>query len=80
MRIEISKGDQRQWIKEDRLNRFLEQGWQLVAEPDPKKVSNKAIIEVKVEAHADIINEEKYDEDYNPDLEAPLFKLPTNNQ
>ncbi len=76
MRIEIIKGDQRQWIKEDRLQRFLEQGWQLVAEPAPKKVSKGA--KEKVVAQADIIQEEYTQED--ADWEAPLISMPTDNQ
>lgn len=75
MRVEIIKGDQTQWIKEDRLTRFLEQGWQLVAEPAPKKVSKGS--KEKVVAHADVITEEYTQED--ADWEAPLISLPTDN-
>lgn len=74
MRVEIKKGDEVKSVKSDRLNRFLEQGWQLVAAPAPKKLSNKAIVDVRVEATAEVVEEE------DPELEAPLFKLPTNNQ
>ena len=75
-RITIYKGDQQRAVKEDRLERFLEQGWQLFAEPAPKKVS-KAPKE-KVVAKADIIEEEYTQED--ADWEAPLISMPTNNQ
>lgn len=74
MRVEIFKDDQHQWVKPDRLQRFLEQGWQLVAEPAPKKVSNKVKVDVKVQAVADV---KKADE---IDFIVPLVSMPTDNQ
>ncbi len=57
MRIEIFKDDQRQWVKEDRLERFLACGWQL-AQPAPKKTSKpKVVADVVVEAAAEVIND-----------------------
>lgn len=75
-RITIYKGDETREVKEDRLQRFLEQGWQLVAEPAPKKVSKGS--KEKVVAQADIIQEEYTQED--ADWEAPLISMPTDNQ
>lgn len=69
-RVTIFKNGQSQLIKQDRIERFLEQGWQLVAEPAPKKVS---LPKVKVEASADVKREEI-------DWDPPLVSMPTDNQ
>lgn len=76
-RIDIFKGDEVKNVKENRLERFLEQGWQLVAEPAPKKISKavKTDKEVKVTANADVVKEE---DPYA--WEAPLISMPTDNQ
>lgn len=55
MRIEIFKDGQSQWVKQDRLERFLACGWQL-AQPAPKKTSKpKVVADVVVEAAAEVI-------------------------
>ena len=65
MRIEIFKDDESQWVKEDRLQRFLEKGWQ-TAQSAPKKVSlTKTIRPVIVKAEAEVVKEEI------PNEEAP---------
>lgn len=51
MRIQVYKDDQQQLVKEDRLQRFLDQGWRVQAEPDTKKTSRKP----RVEAQAEIV-------------------------
>ena len=76
MRIEINKDGETQWIKPDRLERFLEQGWQLVAEPAPKKPSKAKPL--KVTADAEVVEEEYTQED--ADWEAPLISMPTYNR
>lgn len=55
MRINVYKGDQVQSVKEDRLSRFLDQGWRVEAEPDAKKISKRP----KVEAVAEVIVEDQ---------------------
>jgi hypothetical protein len=58
MRIEIFKDDSRQWVKQDRLQRFLDQGWQ-TAQSAPKKVSlTKAVKATIVKAEAEVVKEE----------------------
>lgn len=74
MRVEIIKDGETQSVKPERLERFLEQGWQLVAEPAPKKVSNKVITDVVVQATADVIES---DEDWDDQWEAPLVSMPS---
>lgn len=75
MRVEITKDGETQSVKPERLERFLEQGWQLVAEPAPKKVSNKVIADVKVQATADVIEGE--DPEWDDQWEAPLVSMPS---
>ena len=75
MRIQIEKDDATQWVKPDRVERFLEQGWQLVAEPAPKKVSNQVIADVVVNVNADVI--EGNDPDWDDQWEAPLVSMPS---
>ena len=71
MRIEIFKDDQRQWVKEDRLQRFLDQGWQ-TAQSVPKKVSlTRTVKPVIVRAEAEVKREEI------PQEEAPQITMPT---
>ena len=71
MRIEIFKDDVRQWVKEDRLQRFLDQGWQ-TAQSAPKKVSlSRAVKPVIVKAEAEVVKEEI------PKEEAPQITMPT---
>jgi len=77
MRVEIIKDGQTQSVKPERLERFLEQGWQLVAEPAPKKVSNKVITEVVVQATADVI--EGDDPEWDDLWEAPLISMPSSS-
>jgi hypothetical protein len=58
MRIEIFKDDSRQWVKQDRLQRFLDQGWQ-TAQSAPKKVSlTKAVKATIVKVEAEVVKEE----------------------
>lgn len=76
MRIQIFRDDETRMIKPRDLQRFLERGWQS-AQPVPERPSKpKLVPEVKVEATADVVTEE----DDDPELEAPLFSMPTNNQ
>lgn len=71
MRIEIFKDDSRQFVKEDRLQRFLDQGWQ-TAQSAPKKVSpSKSIKPLIVRAEAEVVKEEV------PKEEAPQITMPT---
>lgn len=57
MRIIIHKDGQEQSIKEDKLQRFLEKGWQTIAQPIPEKIS-KPTSKIKiVEANADVVTE-----------------------
>lgn len=71
MRIEIFKDDQRQWVKQDRLDRFLEQGWQ-TAQPESRKISLSRAVKPKiVKAEAEVVSEE------NPQEEAPQITMPT---
>lgn len=71
MRVEIFKDDLRQWVKEDRLQRFLEQGWQ-TAQSAPKKVSlSRTVKPMIVKAEAEVTREE------NPQEEAPQITMPT---
>jgi len=72
MRIEITKAGETQSVKQDRLQRFLEQGWHLTAEPAPKIVSGS---KAKVKATADVI--EKEDPDWDDQWEAPLVSMPS---
>lgn len=67
MRIQIFLEGESRWVKPDRLNRFLELGWQ-TAQPEPKKVSKPKAV---VKASADVV------EASNPDWEAPLISMPT---
>ena len=79
MRIDMEKDGQTQTVKEDRIQRFLDQGWRVKAEPEPKKHSKgKVLPKVKIEADAVVVKADvaEIDEDYDPDLEAPLFSLP----
>lgn len=71
MRIEIYKDGIKKAVKEDRLLRFLEQGWQTSAEPAPKKTSKPKL---KIEATADVESLESLD----PPSELD-FQLPTND-
>jgi hypothetical protein len=58
MRIEIFKDDETQWVKEDRLQRFLEKGWQ-TAQSAPKKVSlTRTVKATIVKAEAEVVKEE----------------------
>lgn len=71
MRIQVFKDDQSQWVKEDRLQRFLDQGWQ-TAQSAPKKVSlTRTVKPVIVKAEAEVVREE------NPQEEAPQITMPT---
>ena len=55
MRIIIHKDGQEQSVKQDRLQRFLEKGWQTLAQPIPEKIS-KPTSKIKiVEATADVL-------------------------
>jgi len=72
MRVEIKKGDQIRSVKENNIQRFLEQGWQRVAQPAPEKVKPKAAVKAK----ADLI--EGVEDEFS--LEAPLISMPTYNQ
>jgi hypothetical protein len=55
MRIQIFKDGKTDWVKEDRLERFLACGWQL-AQPAPKKTSRpKVVADVVVEATAEVV-------------------------
>jgi hypothetical protein len=74
MRIKIYKGDEQQQIKADRLDRFLERGWQ-VSEPALPKKSTKP--KVKVEASADVVEEPSKQEQVEPDWEDPFISMPT---
>lgn len=67
MRIEIFKDGESRWVKPDRLNRFLELGWQ-TAQPEPKKVSKPKAV---VKASADVVEEDPHRWD------APLLSMPT---
>jgi hypothetical protein len=79
-RIILRKGDQTMLVKNDRINRFLEQGWQLVAEPAPKKPEPK--VEVKAQAEVKKKVPKTAVEDINDefDWEPPLVSMPTDNQ
>ena len=58
MRIEIFKDGETQWVKEDRLERFLEKGWQ-TAQSAPKKVSlTRTVRPVIVKVEAEVVKEE----------------------
>ena len=58
MRIEIFKDDEKQWVKPDRLERFLEKGWQ-TAQSAPKKVSlTRTVKATIVKAEAEVVKEE----------------------
>lgn len=58
MRIEIFKDDETQWVKPDRLERFLEKGWQ-TAQSAPKKVSlTRTVRPVIVKVEAEVVKEE----------------------
>jgi len=58
MRIEIFKDDETQWVKPDRLQRFLEKGWQ-TAQSAPKKVSlTRTVKATIVKAEAEVVKEE----------------------
>ena len=58
MRIEIFKDDETQWVKPDRLERFLEKGWQ-TAQSAPKKVSlTRTVKATIVKAEAEVVKEE----------------------
>lgn len=71
MRIEIFKDDIRQWVKQDRLQRFLDQGWQ-TAQSAPKKISlSRTVKPVIVKAEAEVVKEEV------PKEEAPQLTMPT---
>ena len=82
-RIPVYRDGEMTMIKPQDEKRFLERGWLPAQPPTPKKVSNKAKVEVKVEAEADVIPKE--DESIDPYMwEAPLISIPkekpTNNQ
>ena len=58
MRIEIFKDDETQWVKPDRLERFLEKGWQ-TAQSAPKKISlTRTVKATIVKAEAEVVKEE----------------------
>jgi hypothetical protein len=58
MRIEIFKDDEIQWVKPDRLQRFLEKGWQ-TAQSAPKKISlTRTVKATIVKAEAEVVKEE----------------------
>ena len=62
MRIQIVKDGKTDWVKPDRLQRFLDNGWQQ-AQPSPERPSkSKPIPEVTVEAIAEVITEEDFEE------------------
>lgn len=71
MRIEIFKDEMTQWVKPDRLQRFLDQGWQ-TAQSAPKKVSlSRAVKPLIVKVEAEVVKEEV------PKEEAPQITMPT---
>lgn len=73
MRVEITKDGITDLVKPDRLQRFLDQGWQLVAEPAPKKPS--IVPDYQVEVDAEVIEAEVLDQEEveveDQDLEMP---------
>lgn len=75
MRIKIYKGTEVRAVKEDRLARFLEQGWQ-TAQPVLEKPKPK--VTVKARAEVKPVEEEYTQED--ADWEAPLISMPTTKQ
>lgn len=75
MRVTIYKGTQVRDVKEDRLARFLEQGWQ-TAQPVTEKPKPKAIVKAKAEVKQE---EEEYTQE-DADWEAPLISMPTTTQ
>lgn len=77
MRMQIFKDNETRMIKPRDLQRFLDRGWQ-TAQPIPERPSTPTLPKLVVEATADVVTEE--DEDDDPDLEPPLFSMPTNNQ
>jgi hypothetical protein len=56
MRIIITKDGQEQSVKEDKLQRFMEKGWQTIAQPIPENISTWST-RVVVEANADVLTE-----------------------
>jgi len=71
MRIQIEKNTETKWVKEKDLQRFLDKGWQKMGDqPNPKK------LDYKLEVQAEVVA----DEDDDPDFEAPLFSLPTEDK
>lgn len=72
MRTQIFKDGDTQWVKEDRLERFLACGWQL-AQPAPKKTSKpKMVPEVTVEALAEVIAVEEESQDPPQDTDGDV--------
>ena len=74
MRIQIHKGAETQWVKEDRLQRFLDQGWH-TDQLEPKKPQPKVRVEAKAE---DVTEAAEPEEDF--DWEAPLISMPTTSK
>lgn len=79
MRVDMEKDGQTQSVKDDRIQRFLDQGWRVKAEPEPKNNSRSRVMpKAKITADAVVVKADSLveDKDYDPDLEAPLFNLP----
>lgn len=74
MRITIFKDQEQQQIKADRLQRFLDLGWQTLQPESPKKSTRP---KVKVEASADVVEEPSKQDTVEPDWEDPLASMPT---
>lgn len=70
MRIIIHKDGQEQSVKQDRLQRFLEKGWQTLAQPIPEKISKPTskikIVEATADVLANVVFEVKPTEDQLP--------------
>lgn len=75
MRVEIVKDGQTQLVKLDRLQRFLDEGWNVSMSDHPEDSNNQ---NVKVEVVAEVVEEPS--KQVEPDWEDPLASVPTDLQ
>jgi len=75
MRIEIEKDGQSQLVKLERLQRFLDEGWEVSMSDHPEDSSDR---KVQVEVTAEVVEEPS--KQVEPDWEDPLASMPTDLQ
>lgn len=81
-RIPVYRDGEMTMIKPQDEQRFLERGWQTAQPKNPKKVSNRVKVDVKVQADADIIKAVEVQEEKNDFgvWEAPIVSFPNQDK